>query len=261
MAKISIWKRVGGWLRRTTGPANPQNVVRLDAEGLLVDEETEPIEAHVTQKEPENTSIFARSHKKEHQITAMEEGFNRLVEVLESINENVISQRQLSVELHNRLESLPTLTSVLPEVVETQKTLVTEMTTELRNQAQRHQQVAELLGRLPNLSEVQVGKLEYIIRQLESSAQTETRMSESYQRMDHTLREVAASNKDQLSCLSNVAELLGKNEQVIRQQLTRQNRRFMWLILVVVLGGLALAGAAAVIVWQLWFAQSPVSPS
>ncbi|MBN1844529.1 MAG: hypothetical protein JW810_02520, partial [Sedimentisphaerales bacterium] len=99
MNKIPLWKRVGGWLRRSHEPVGQGKVIHVDAEGLLVDPEG--------QNQSEPTALTAqRSAPADPQLATLEEGFNRLVEVLESINENVVHQREQNSEMHKRLQEL-----------------------------------------------------------------------------------------------------------------------------------------------------------
>ena len=81
MADISVWKRVGGWLRRSQSAPGGSEATPLDAEGLLISPSLEEVHA----PEPERTAALVRPSKKEDQLTAMEEGFGRLVDVLEAI--------------------------------------------------------------------------------------------------------------------------------------------------------------------------------
>ena len=45
MTKISVWKRVGGWLRRSQETPSQAEVVRLDADGMLTDSQADQDEA------------------------------------------------------------------------------------------------------------------------------------------------------------------------------------------------------------------------
>ena len=108
--KVSIWKRVGGWLRKSHQPVASGKPVNLDAEGFLIDEN------EGSNTEEPNSTPTIRS-KKEQQALAMEEGFGRLVEALEAINENVIQQRHASADFKTLLADLPQLTTALPQAV------------------------------------------------------------------------------------------------------------------------------------------------
>ena len=94
MSKMSIWKRFGGWLGRSHKTAGAVDVVHVDAEGLLVNPEND--EAMLTK--PATAT--------EQKLEVIEEGFNRMVDILGSIDETLSRQREQQEELQQRLGQL-----------------------------------------------------------------------------------------------------------------------------------------------------------
>jgi len=256
MAKISIWKRVGGWLRRSQLPLSDSHAVHLDTEGLLVESEEQAHPQVELQPDQANSALSPRTSKKDQPLVAMQEGFNRLAEVLESINDNIIHQRETNSELKTLLAGLPELTRVVPETLEGQRAQLTQLAEQLSSQSVSQQQTAEALKQLPDLTQTQLERLDDIARYVESSSQNESRMGDSFQRLDATMNNVAQSNQAQSHCLDQLSQQLQQNNERFRQQLMTQNRRFAWLVGLVVIG--ALLAAAAVTLVVVW-AKAPPS--
>ena len=248
--KVSIWKRVGGWLRKSHQPVTSGKPVNLDAEGLLVDANEES-----NTEEPNATPII-RS-KKEQQAIAMEEGFGRLVEALEAINENVTQQRQASADLKGLLADLPQLTTTLPQAVQAQRDLLQQIAEQFRDQSQRHQQLAETFQQIPEISQSQLDRLEEITQQLASSRETETAMADSCRRIDQAMQETNECSRAQQDSLATVSHALQNSQKSIHELLTRQNRRMAWLTGIAVGAAILLVAAAATALWLMWKGTPP----
>ena len=248
MAKISIWKRVGGWLRRSQLPSSDSQAVRLDTEGLLVESEEQSDSQVELASDQANSTLSPRMSKKDQPLVAMQEGFTRLAEVLESINDNILQQREANSEMKTLLQGLPDLTRVVPETLQGQRAQLAQLAEQLSSQSVSQQQTAEALKQLPDLGQTQLERLDDITRCLESSAENESRIVDSFQRLDAAMNQVAQSNQAQHHCLDQLGEKLQQNNERFQQQLTTQNRRFAWLVGLVILAGLLAAAAVTVVV-------------
>ncbi|TFG49947.1 MAG: hypothetical protein E4H40_02100 [Candidatus Brocadiia bacterium] len=239
MEKMSIWKRFGGWLRRSQTSKSCGEVVHLDAEGLLVD----PAEDYQIN---ENSSMLpARNNKKEQPLAMMEDGFNRLVEVLESINNNVVQQREHNAEMVDKLSELSDSTRTLPQSVESQSHAAELMTDEIKKQSLYSQQLAETIKSLPELNHDQLEKLGDIARHLEKSTEAELQRAESFNQFGQATQGLLNNSKAQTLSLTNIGRMLEQNEQQLLELSKRQSRRFAWLLAIVLAVSLAAAGAVA----------------
>lgn len=222
MTKISMWKRVGGWLRRSQTPVGVGKVVRVDAEGMLVN--TDQIDNNVN----DSSALAARFNKKHPELATLEQGFGRLVEVLESINENVEVQRSHSAALKEQMDNLGKWIRTLPEGGQSQAA-IKELTEEMRKHALRDQQLIETVGTLPDLTQTQVEKLAEITHQLEASSQVDEQMVESFKRFDGTVQGVLESSKVQSASLGSLSATMERNEARLQEMLDQQNRRLIWI--------------------------------
>ena len=243
MEKVSLWKRMGGWLRRPQTSRDGLEVVHHDAEGLVVDplEDKDANDAHST--------LSTRGNKKEVQLATLEGSFNRLVEVLESLNNNVTRQHDQNKDLIDHLAQTSNLMRALPENVEAQGRSVQNLAQEIKEHTLRNQQVVEIVKALPDLNRQQVDRLGDIAHQMEDSVESGTRMAESFNRFDGTVQGMLSNSKAQTVSLANMGEMFEKNEQQLHTLIRQQNRRFTWLLIFVL--SASVVGLGAVVAFLL----------
>ena len=249
MAKMSLWKRVGGWLRRSQSSAGDGEVAPLDAEGLMISPPLEDAPEGEPVPAPERSPLPARLTKKENQVAAMEERFGRLVDVLESINENVSQHRRHSEEFKGHLADLSDTVRAVPDAVARQEEAAKQLNEELRSQALRQQQLVEMLQNLPELNEAQVEKLEDIRRQLSVAAEGDAQLTQSLLRFDEAADGMLQNSNNQTSAVQEMAAAAQNNAQQLQTMLARQSRRLMLLVIILLL---IVAGAAGMVIWLLF---------
>lgn len=242
MSDMSLWKRVGGWLRRSQSSTGGSDAAQLDAEGLMM---SPTLEEAV---EPERNSVLVRPGAKQGQLAAMEEGFSRLVEVLDAINENVTQHRRHSEEFKGYLADLSDTIRAIPDAAARQEEAAKQLNEELRSQAMRQQQLLEMMQTLPDLSESQVEKLEDIRRQLGSAAEQDARLAQSLIQFDQASQAMLQNTDSQTNAVKEMAATAQTNAQQLHSLLSRQGRRMMLVVIILLLIILAMGG---LIIWQL----------
>ncbi|MCP4711723.1 MAG: hypothetical protein GY869_24150 [Planctomycetes bacterium] len=246
MNTISLWKRVGGWLRRSPGPIGTTKVVHVDAEGMLVESAQHP-------QTPEEQELITEPPRSS-ELASLEKGFGRLVEVLESINQNVQVQSTQGADLKEQMNNMGKWLKSLPDPGLNQ-TALKDLTEEIQKHSLRNQQLMETVGVLPQLTQEQVEKLAEITQQLETSGQNNQRLNDSFQSFDGTVKSVLQSSKQQSSSmdtmtgsLGNMTENLQKNEQRLQEILNQQNRRLILMFGIFAVISLALIGSIVALI-------------
>ncbi|MCF7958269.1 MAG: hypothetical protein K9M57_07475 [Phycisphaerae bacterium] len=244
MPKKTIWNRFGSWLRPGHHPGQVNEVVQHDAEGAIIGPGD-------IQNMAEEAPLSTLELRRERQLLAMEENFTRLVDVLESMNENVIEQRKHSAELNSRMEFVVDTLSSLPDSTESQVVALKGMAEALQNQSQLHQRVAESLDSLPEQNIAQIEKLNEITQNLESSIVVQNRQADSLNNFDNSVQGMLDNSKAQTISMANIGKMLEDNEVHLQNMIVKQNTRFGWLMGVMAMLGIAAVAAIAVIVWML----------
>jgi uncharacterized phage infection (PIP) family protein YhgE len=229
MSKVSVWKRFGGWIGRSNATTTGVDVVSVDPERLGVG----PDVVHAGGEEMKG--LATNESVADQKLAAIEDGFNRLVDIMGQVNDNLIVQRRYNEQQQQNVEPLAELMRRFPTVVKNQGELVDKLTDQLAEQSQHHEDLADTIKTLPEQAQAQVEQLGDITRKLESSGQTESQMLENLQA--------------QSASLANVGELLEKNDQRLQTALDRQHRYLLRLFWVAMgCAGIAMMGVA-LFVW------------
>ena len=227
MGKESIWKRFGGWISGSHQHAEGTDVMRLDAQGQLVGDDTGSL--------AETEAPLTARQATQQQLEAVEEGFNKLVDVLENVNESVTAQRQQGLALQESLSDLPDIMRHFPHAVKAQGEIVEKLTEELRDQNLQYEQLREAIKVLPAQTGHQVEKLTEINEKLAATGQTESRMLENLQAQSHSV--------------ANIGAHLQKHNEQVQEALSRQQRQFTRLfVAAIVISLAALAIVAAILI-------------
>lgn len=209
MSNISVWKRFGGWMSRSNTRATQVDVV---------------------------ASLATKEAVTEKKLAAIEDGFNRLVDVMGQVNETLTTQRHHDEQMHKNIEPLAELMRQFPTVVQSQGKLVDKLADQMEQQLEQHEELADTIKLLPDQAQAQVEQLGDITRKLESSVQTESQMLENI--------------KAQSTSLTNVGHLLEKNDERLQAALQRQQGQLIRLFWAAI--GLSVVAIAAV-GFLLWF--------
>ncbi len=245
---MSVWKRMGGWLRGPHNPAGGDEIGNLDAEGMLVDPDENPPEVQPEPPEPEQSPpspVLFRGKKD--QLAAVEDGFTKLVDVLESMNENVLMHRRQSAGMHSKIESLAESLENLPGGIAEQSQILRGMTDEIKNQSFKHQQLSEIIKDLPESNREQVEQLNCIVNNLESSLENQVRQVESFNKFDVSVNGMLENSRAQAASLSNIGDMLENSQSHLQDMVNKQNKRFGWLLGVTVAMAVAVIGAVVVL--------------
>lgn len=244
--KQSLWKRVGGWLGGSHETVGGTKLIPIDQDGLIDEQsgqEELPPDSDAERTEP--STVLLRPGKKEQQIVAIEEGFNRLVDVLQAINENVVQQRLQTSEMAEKLQPV----TALPESLRNQQDLLKNIKQELKNSNIGNQGLLETLKDLPELTQSQLNKLTGMTESLQETTEHQKQNSLSLDNMARSMQTVAGQTDSQTNSLQEVSETLKQNEQFLQDVLAKQNKRLYWLLAIVALPSLL---AIAIVLMRLF---------
>jgi hypothetical protein len=182
MSKVSIWKRMGGWFRRSQQTGTMDEVVHHDAEGIVVSPDLEKNERTL------GGILTPRKARASQSLSAMEQGFGQLIGVLESLNDNVVNQQRYIARVQENLKDLP------------------------------------------EFNRAQIEHLSQMVKHMESSMNTETKMAGALDQIDSSMRAMSVNSEKLNSALYTLNEVLRQNEQQVQRLIRNQNRRFTWLL-------------------------------
>jgi len=125
MGLKDIWSRTSSWLRahKISGAGDYQP--QIDNEGLI-SQDAELTEPAGDQQAAQGNQVVVKTLqpvKKPESLEKLREGFDKLIEQLQGINEHLNRQVTQHEDLMSRIEQLPELLESFPVVVENQKQL------------------------------------------------------------------------------------------------------------------------------------------
>jgi len=235
MTLKDIWartkSRTSSWLRShkisRAGDYQPQ----LDDEGLI-SQDAEPTEPAGDDKSAQGNQVLVKTVqpvKKTESLEKLQEGFNKLINQLQGINEHLNHQVAQHEDLMSRIEQLPKLLESFPVVVENQKQLTEQLFEQLKAAATKEQQFMDAVEKIPAETAKQTDALVGIDHQLAAAADTDVQMAESFNKFNETLDKLNQSTLGQTDSIMTMSKTFATSDRYLKYIISRQNKRFMWI--------------------------------
>ena len=237
MEKQSVWKRFGGWLKGNQYAKVGEEVNNVDAEGLVIDGTGQ-------QPQIDDDLSLAKSAKKPKPLAAIEDGFNRLTDVIREMNENVTMHREQAADLNRKVTQLA---EVLPEGLSRQNKSLADLAEFMKIQAIRQEQIAELMKSLPEDSRKQLEQLSDISSNVQKSLENQNDQVEAFSEFNESVRSVNEHSQAQAASLANIGQMLEENEKHLQEMISDQNSRFSKLFVTTIVMAVAAMGCVVAV--------------
>jgi ABC-type transporter Mla subunit MlaD len=170
----------------------------------------------------------------------LQEGFNRLIDQLEQINDHLSQQLTQHQELMGRVRQLPQLLESLPSAVENQKHLTTQLLEQLRTTAAKDQQFLETVSRIPVETARQTDTLDLINHQLAAAADADVQLSGSFVKFRDTLDRLNQNTARNTEGIVQMSKTFAASDRYLKYVVTKLNKRYAWVLVI----ALSVCGAA-----------------
>jgi methyl-accepting chemotaxis protein len=258
-----LWSKTNKWILSRAQSAVKTRESEIDNEGLIREDVEGGAESAVQQAEKEvqaerpeeqvsreetGSVVVASStdSEKAEPIEKLQRGFNRLIDRLANINDNLNLQVSQHKELIGRLDKMPELVKSFPTIVENQEKIRTQLAEQISAMAASNEQFIESVEKIPEETARQTGMLEEIRERLESAAEIDSRMSESFRQFNDILGNLDRNTISHTDSIMQMSKTFATSDRYLKYIISRQNKRFMWLFVIslsiCVLVILALAG-------------------
>jgi methyl-accepting chemotaxis protein len=248
MAIKSLWAKISGW-RKEKKP-DRELFDSLQSDGFLDkkqnpgksnnnDADASPDNSHINSE----TSLLDERAKKTGTISTrfdaierkdkfekLNEGFNRLIDKLEGINDNLSAQVEQNDRLMYRIDNLPNMFANLPQTVESQKALVDELVEQLKVRQLREQQFIEAVERIPSETAKQSSMLTEMTHKMTVSANADTQMLESFNRFNVSVNSLNRSAEIRAEQLEKLTQTFETSERQTKDIIEKQNKRLSRLL-------------------------------
>ncbi len=254
MTLREIWSGTSNWLRSRRYEQAGRCEPVLDNDGLL----TMALEP---QEDFEDTSSARTSHgpimvnpvttlDRRESVEKLQEGFNRLVDQLEQINDHLSEQLTQHQELMGRVRQLPQLLESLPSAVENQKHLTTRLLDQLRTTAAKDQQFIEAVGKIPAETARQTDTLTMINHQLEAAADSDVQLVDNFVKFKDSLDRLNHSTAKNTEGIVQMSRTFAASDRYLKYVVTKLNKRYAWVLAIAMtVCGAAICTLAGIILY------------
>ena len=183
-------------------------------------------------------------------VEKLQEGFHRLVEQLEQINDHLNQQLTQHQELMGRVKQLPQLLESLPSAIENQKHLTTQLLEQLRTTAAKDQQFTDAVNKIPAETARQTETLTLINHQLEAAADADVQLAGSFVKFRDTLDRLNNNTARNTEGIVQMSKTFAASDRHLKYVVTRLNKRYVQ-VLAIALGvcGAAICTLAGIVIY------------
>jgi chromosome segregation ATPase len=219
-----LLSRLKNWLRnRLSGSRDDFGSTRVSDDGFIITNHASPA------SDDNNALKTIAVRGKPESIEKIQAGFDRLVDQLQGINDNLARQAAHHETLIARIDQLPKIVEGLPAVVENQKALTEQLVSQLKTNLLKDQQLLEAVEKIPSESAKQTDALINIDRQLAASADVDVQMTHTFNNFNESLEKVNKSTHDHTEGIAQMSRTFAASDRYLKFIVSRQARQFMWV--------------------------------
>lgn len=235
MALKEFWSQTGKWVRSHNPLVSVARQPEIGDDGLIRHNDC-PAE-HAANGSPQGeagneiTVTAVPQASKHESIEKLQQGFDKLVDQLQGINEHLSSQASQHEDLMGRLEQLPQLLESFPDAVENQKLTTERLLEHLKNAAAKNEQFIDAVAKIPTETAKQTDALVNIDHQLGAAADVDVQRTESFNNFNDSLDKLNQSTISQTDGIIQMSKTFAASDRYLKYIISRQNKRFMWIFI------------------------------
>jgi uncharacterized phage infection (PIP) family protein YhgE len=188
------------------------------------------------------------------QIGRLEEGFGRLVNLVDILDQHLQKQSDRSEQALTQTRRMADALSQGQALQKQRTEALEEMSNQYRNQTRQMQQVTEAVEALPRAMKQQSEQLGQVRDQLEAQLEAQLSTAQGIQQLAGATEMIRIVADDQRRHFEAMNEATQATNLEIARALERQNRRFTWLMAFTFTVALMAAASAALVIW--WLARN-----
>ena len=234
MTLKSLWDKTGSWLRTGKLARLRDYQPQINDDGLISPEVESP-EHDAGEKARERKQALVKTvppTDKTQSLEKLQEGFNRLIEQLQGINEHLNRQVAQNEDLMGRVEQLPKLLESFPAVVENQKRLTEQLFEQLKSSASKEERFLEAVEKIPTETGKQTDALTGIDQQLAAAADIDVQMAEGFNKFNETLDKLNQSTVGQTDGIMQMSKTFATSDRYLKYIMSKQHKRFIWVFII-----------------------------
>lgn len=245
MTAKELWAKVDKWLRAHKLFIDPAEQPQLNDDGLIslnsdIDSSSgAPEDVKGPLETPQQgaaggNNVVVRAVQpgdRAESIERLQQGFDKLIEQLQGINEHLNRQASRHEDLMSRIEQLPQLIESFPGMVENQKRITEQLLEQLKGTAAKNEQFIDAVERIPVETAKQTDALVNIDHQLAAAADIDVQMAESFNNFNEALGKLNESTVSHTDGIIQMSKTFSASDRYLKYILSKQSNRFMWIFI------------------------------
>lgn len=239
MTLREFWADTGRWLRAHKPSIGGAHRPEIDDDGLISqnDDSTEQAGDGSVPAGARGNNVVVRAvppAERQESLQKLQEGFDKLVEQLQGINEHLSRQATQHEDLMGRIEQLPEMLESFPAVVENQKLITEQLLEQLKASAAKNEQFIDAVEKIPTETAKQTDAMVNIDHQLAAAADIDVQMTESFNNFNESLDKLNQTTIGQTDGIIQMSKTFAASDRYLKYIISRQNKRFMWIFIAAV---------------------------
>ena len=236
MTLKEFWAGTGRWLRAHKPSIGASNQPEINDDGLISrnDDSAEQAGDGAVPAGAEGNNVVVRAVppvERQESLQKLQEGFDKLVDQLQGINEHLSRQATQHEDLMGRIEQLPDMLESFPAVVENQKRITEQLLEQLKASAAKNEQFNDAVEKIPTETAKQTDALVNIDHQLSAAADIDVQMTEGLNNFNESLDKLNQSTIGQTDGIIQMSKTFAASDRYLKYIISRQNKRFMWIFI------------------------------
>jgi len=241
MALKDIWDQTSNWLYKHKLYRPLHHQPELDEEGLISQSNDVTSQQEKSPETEQNSEVIVKAvpqtapgRPSAETIEKLQQGFDKLIQRLEGINEHLDRQANQHEELMNRIQQLPELLESFPAIVENQKQITEELLGQLKGSTAKNERFVDAVEQIPTQTAKQTDALVNIDHQLAAAADIDVQMSQSFNSFNQALEKLNESTINHTEGIAQMSKTFSASDRYLKYIISKQNKRFMWVFITAV---------------------------
>jgi len=241
MQRASFWTRVGHWIRPPAGgPAYPPG------DGPADSADADLAESVYAEPAGRPAPTLVRRRGREDALARLEDGFEKVVNLCDSLNVHFTLQEERSAQIADSLGRVAADMSSLARAVGGQSETLQAIVGHLESGNDRAVRLEELCSHFAKLTEAQRQSLAVVSQQVESSRRTDEEIAQSLHTFQESICALGQSCTESTDTLRQMRSEAASRDDRLAATMDRASRRFLLLFGITL--AVAVAGVAGILV-------------
>lgn len=166
------------------------------------------------------------------QLEKLQDGFNRLISRLETINDNLSQQVEHQQQLMERLDKLPQMFESFAPSIKNQQQLTEQVIAELKASATKNQKFIEAVENIPTETAKQTDALQSIDHQLAAAADCDAQLTQGFAKFRQSLDKLDQSTAGQTDSIMQMSKTFAASDRYLKFIISRDKKRMFWMLVI-----------------------------